>query len=149
MPTNGVAGDAVFMLGDSDTVVWMYLNAAPPGWKALATGADTVLAVSGGSEDYSGDGGTAGGDWTWNHNHKWFNFVGVNSNNQTYNSAGTAITLSNSVAGGSCNGLGAAYDIAVGVGQSTVSVSGWTNNNDDETWRPSASIGKLFQLDTA
>ena len=44
-PSNGVAGDAVIMLGNSSTIGWWYLNAAPPGWKVLATGADSVLGV--------------------------------------------------------------------------------------------------------
>lgn len=44
-PTNGVAADAKFMMGLSSTIIWMYLNTAPPGWKVLATGEDTVLGV--------------------------------------------------------------------------------------------------------
>ena len=45
-PTNGVAAHSVIMLGNSSTVVWMYLNAAPPGWKVQTTGQGTVMAIS-------------------------------------------------------------------------------------------------------
>jgi len=62
-PTNGMAA-AKFMLGNSSTIAWFYLNAAPPGWKALSTGADTVLAVSGGAQAYNANGGTAGGSFS-------------------------------------------------------------------------------------
>jgi hypothetical protein len=44
VPTNGMAA-AVLMLGNSSTIAWFYLNAAPPGWKVLTTGQDTVLGV--------------------------------------------------------------------------------------------------------
>jgi hypothetical protein len=44
IPTNGMA-NAVVMMGNSSTIAWFYLNAAPPGWKVTTTGADTVLAV--------------------------------------------------------------------------------------------------------
>ena len=60
-PTNGMAA-AKFMLGNSNTIAWFYLNTAPPGWKVLSTGADTVLSVSGGAGLYNANGGTAGGE---------------------------------------------------------------------------------------
>jgi hypothetical protein len=44
VPTNGMAA-ARFMLGNTSTIAWFYLNVAPPGWKVLTTGADTVLGV--------------------------------------------------------------------------------------------------------
>jgi len=78
-PTNGVGAHSVIMLGTSDTIVWMYLNAAPPGWKVLATGADTLLAVSGGTAAYNVNGGNGGTGDTWtqpNHSHLWYNYTG-------------------------------------------------------------------------
>lgn len=45
MPSNGVSANAKLMLGDSNTIIWMYLNTAPPGWKVLTTGQDSVLGV--------------------------------------------------------------------------------------------------------
>jgi hypothetical protein len=62
IPTNN-PGAASFMLGTADsTIVWMYLNAAPPGWKVTTTGADTVLGVKATAKSS----GTADGD-TANH----------------------------------------------------------------------------------
>ncbi len=60
-PTNGVAGNAIIMLGNSSTIVWMYVNTAPPGWKVTTTGKGTVLSVSDttGTSNGTTDGTTA------------------------------------------------------------------------------------------
>jgi hypothetical protein len=66
-PTNN-AGAAVFMVGDNgagNNTMWMYLNAAPTGWKVSATGGDTVLAISGGSGDYNVNGGNPDTAASW------------------------------------------------------------------------------------
>ena len=52
-PTNQIAAHSVIMLGNASTIAWFYLNTAPPGWKALTTGADMVLGISGGSDAYN------------------------------------------------------------------------------------------------
>lgn len=44
-PTNGVGADAKFMMGLNTTIIWMYLNVAPPGWKVTSIGEDTILGV--------------------------------------------------------------------------------------------------------
>jgi len=130
-PTNGMSA-AKFMLGNSNTIAWFYLNAAPPGWKVLSTGADTVLAVSGGAATYNANGGTAGGD---------FDIATANMPAHTH----TKCTLT-AAGGGSVNS-------AVYAGYSG-DTSGQTFNtgstgSGDGLYRPAASIGKLFQLDTA
>jgi len=132
-PTNGMAA-AKFMLGNSNTIAWFYLNAAPPGWKTLATGADTVLGVSGGAGDYNVNGGNPDSSATWNfaHTHQWLdssagdgNISDLSGNFRSWDSDGaTPVNVAN---------FGDAYTIL-----STL-----------DTWRPSASVGKLFQLDTA
>ena len=63
-PTNGMAA-AKIMLGNSSTIIWMYLNTAPPGWKALSTGADMVLAVAGGAAAYNVNGGNPDSVAAW------------------------------------------------------------------------------------
>ncbi len=137
-PTNGMAA-AKFMLGDSNTIAWFYLNTAPPGWKALTTGADTVLGVSGGSQAYNVNGGSQAGTWTQPdhtltvdeipaHNHSIDSYLSYGT---TYHEVGG---ISDKVDTGSVN---------------TDSTGGGSAHNHGTTYRPSASVGKLFQLDTA
>ena len=166
-PTNGVAAHSVIMLGTSDTIIWMYLNAAPPGWKVLSTGADTVLAVAGGSGDYNVNGGNPDSTASWeidgisatggSHNHKWYNHN--SGTHQSYDSSGDAYNLQNttSPAGNHiplCAGDDIGEDLALY--GTTEEVDCWTTNKththtvaSDGSYRPSASVGKLFQLDTA
>ena len=97
-PTNPtIAANSIIMLGNSDTVVWMYLNAAPPGWKALSTGADSVLGIAGGSGAYNVNGGNPDSSATWtisglsaaneqshthSHAHKWYDSESVTSHDE-------------------------------------------------------------------
>jgi hypothetical protein len=94
-PTNNLDSTATapkLMVGNSNTIAWFYLNTAPPGWKALSTGADCVLAVAGGTQEYNVNGGNPDSGQTWtisglssgnesshthSHNHKWYDNVGV------------------------------------------------------------------------
>jgi hypothetical protein len=161
VPTNSVTANAILMTGDANTIAWFYLNTAPTGWKVTATGADTVLAVSGGASDYSGDGGTAGGDWTTththtgpSHNHQWYNaLAAANAHDQSYNSGGTSTNLSN---GGTDKD---ASNFSLVIDQGGIGTTDWYTSsagtgasgatNPFAAYRPSASIGKLYQLDTA
>jgi len=164
-PTNGIAAHSVIMLGNSSTIVWMYLNTAPPGWKVLTTGKDTVLAVVADSGDYAVTGGSADTASTWTidgfahvhtmgtHVHQWYNFVSGATADQSYNSGGSAINIAIvTESGGALRAeTGSApgpdqdyYTTAVDPGDTA---SGGTGN--DGTYRPKASVGKLFQLDTA
>ncbi len=176
IPTNGMAA-AKFMLGNSNTIIWMYLNTAPPGWKALATGADTVLGVSGGAQAYNINGGTAGGTWTQpnhahtgpSHTHPAGTLAGP-SHTHPQNTGGvsnlstpggniTAASASNTVMQVYTDTAGSGLRMYTGVSAGgTGAVTGSTNSGGTgatggdatvATYRPSASVGKLFQLDTA
>ena len=140
MPTNGVAADAKFMLGTSTTIIWMYLNAAPPGWKVLTTGADTVLAVSGGAAAYSGNGGTQGGSHS---------ILEANIPAHTHT---IAHTHTNATGAGGAEGSYISRSPVntdnVNSGASSAANSGSTGSGDG-LFRAAGSIGKLFQLDTA
>jgi len=168
-PTNGVAGNSVIMLGNSSTVIWMYLNTAPPGWKALSTGADTVLGVSGGSAAYNVNGGNPDSSATWTisglsgpshthtmgtHNHQWFKDTGGTNARQSYASNGTATNLTGSATSGSNIALnettrlsGDWYTANVDPGDTNSGGTGAVTSAG--SWRAKASVGKLFQLDTA
>ncbi|MHC4639665.1 MAG: hypothetical protein ACYTBV_19530 [Planctomycetota bacterium] len=129
-PTNNLdSGSPKLMVGDSNTIVWMYLNTAPPGWKALATGADMVLAVAGGSDAYNVNGGNPDSEATW--------------------------TISGLTADSHTHSLSGAQDVTWGGGQNYRITSLTTGGPSVATvssnagWRPKASVGKLFQLDTA
>jgi len=171
-PTNGMAA-AKFMLGNSSTILWMYLNTAPPGWKVTATGADTVLAVSGGAGLYNVNGGTAGGE-TWanlkGHTHTGpshahaFSLAAPNHTHTlpTTTSAasydtGTPVAvvggkLESSSAGSSTREQASATTgnpTATAVsGSITADGTGASGAQSTADVRPTASIGKLFQLDT-
>jgi len=162
-PTNGIAAHSVIMLGNSSTIIWMYLNTAPPGWKVLTTGADTILAVAGGAALYNANGGTAAGE-SWanlkahthtgpSHNHKWYEYNGTAADTswQSDGAASQALGTTTKANAGMMTDLGFSgdenkvtadlYTILAGTGasgaQSTADV------------RPTASLGKLYQLDTA
>lgn len=145
-PTNGMAA-AKFMLGNSSTIAWFYLNTAPPGWKALSTGGDTVLAVSGGAGDYNVNGGNPDSAASWSidgltnanessHTHNvtlpeagWSGGA-ASAGGRTYNTGGTDRTAERTIA----SAAGSAHTHTI---------------SSDSSYRPSASVGKLFQLDTA
>lgn len=126
-PTNGVAANSVFMLGESTTIAWFYLNAAPPGWKALSTGADMVLGLSGGAAAYNVNGGNPDSVATWT-------ISGLSTAAHTH----TLIRDSN---------RSSASGPYIMNGANTGPQSNSTTTSDG-TWRPAASVGKLFQLDT-
>lgn len=191
-PTNGVAASSIIMLGTSSTIIWMYLNTAPPGWKALTTGADTVLGVSGGSGYYNVNGGNADSLASWtvsgltmahthtgpshthtgpSHTHTGPSHVHQWANNQySYDSGGNqsgSILLPNVELSGSTTyraiddgdyytsaagtgDTGAAGTGATGAGGNTATSAASTSSvTSSGVWRPKASVGKLFQLDTA
>lgn len=153
-PTNGMAA-AKFMLGNSSTIAWFYLNTAPPGWKVLSTGADTVLAVSGGTQAFNINGGTAGGTWTQpNHLH-----TGPEHTHGLGTMACPAHThsLTGSADVGAADNEYRITSLTTGDASAkaldgAMAADGTQNTSESATaatWRPSASVGKLFQLDTA
>jgi autotransporter-associated beta strand protein len=116
---------AKFMLGDASTIAWFYLNVAPPGWKVITTGGDTVLGISGGDNSYDVNGGNPDDSGTWI----------ISGLEHTH--TGTTQTES---------GL----DPNLSSGGDHSHTHNFTTNSagaSDGTWRPKASVGKLFQLD--
>jgi len=166
----------------------MYLNTAPPGWKVLATGADTVLGVAGGSQAYNVNGGNPGGTWTQpNHTH-----TGPSHTHTTGNLALTEAQMPSHIhlmaqywsqgsrgqaeANSPSHVLSSdgwsgdfAYHLCYGTAEPNILRSGYTGSGSvhnhgstgssgtgatgggatESTYRPSASVGKLFQFDTA
>ena len=150
-PTNAMAA-AKFMLGNSSTVLWMYLNAAPPGWKVVATGG-CLLATAGGTSDYNvAGGGAAVGSWTISgitvdaHTHTGpsHTHTGTTGNNQN-NSAGV-------IAGVDGDSANTTHQHAFTTDAGGTGNTGGASSSSiasDSSWRPQAYVGKLFQLDTA
>ena len=142
-PTNSIAANSVIMLGTSDTIVWMYLNAAPPGWKALSTGADRVLAVAGGSDSYNVAGGnTAGTSWASLKAH----VHGMNSHTHSFSDTSSTASAEFDGVGPGSTLTGAHSHTVSGT---TGAASGNTAAQSTSDVRPAATVGKLFQLDTA
>ena len=170
LPTNGMS-DAVFMLGNSSTIAWFYLNVAPPGWKVLATGADTVLAIAGGSGDYNVNGGNPDSAATWtidgfslntenSHEHSG----AAHTHAQNAGSPTSSWTLADYVGaasasnadmrtmstGGATTQTPLKSGVVSGGSGSTSGNTGHTHTvSQDASYRPAGSVGKLFQLDTA
>lgn len=155
-PTNPAAGLAAakFMLGTSSTIIWMYLNTAPPGWKALSTGADMVLGVAGGSAAYNVNGGNPDSSATWV-------IAGCTVDAHTHTGPSHTHTATTGAADFTSGGTKPGVDgtpVNIEHTHALTTAAGGTGNTgaasassitSDGTWRPKASIGKLFQLDTA
>lgn len=154
-PTNGMAA-AKFMLGNSNTIAWFYLNTAPPGWKALSTGADSVLAVSGGTGDYNVNGGNPDASATWTQaNHTLtVNEMPTHDHGGATGNGASSGTWWNSDGGAVLNmtdGDGSGDQVASQANHThpISTQGGGLPHNHGSSWRPKASVGKLFQLDTA
>ena len=149
-PTNQIAAHSVIMLGNSSTIVWMYLNAAPPGWKVTATGKDTVLAVYADSGDYAVEGGNPDDTATWtisglSHNHQWYKYDDdQGDDDQLYDSAGDLALVGNHA-----KTSGRHIDTNINPGKAPLDAYTKLDDTQDGGWRPKASVGKLYQLDTA
>ena len=157
----------------------MYLNTAPPGWKALSTGADMVLGIAGGAAAFNVNGGNPDSVATWvisgltadahthtgaAHTHTGPSHVhsspvhshtgttntetvsGVNvaSDGGTDSHTHTFTTDDSSAADTGAEGTGATGSTTPGA-SAAASATGVTASG---AWRPKASVGKLFQLDT-
>ena len=152
-PSAGIA-DSVIMIGNANTIVWFYLNTAPPGWKVLTTGADTVLAVAGGTGDYNVNGGNPDSAASWA-------IDGLTNGNQsashthTLAASGTVHTSTTAnqivISGGKLYTYTTDGTSLDGAGTTTGNQSASHSHTitEDGKWRPAASIGRLFQLNTA
>lgn len=154
-PTNAMAA-AKFMLGNSNTIAWFYLNTAPPGWKVYSYGGDTVLAISGGTAGYNVVGGAASSGQTWAPS-------GLTADSHYHTGPSHTHTGTTSLAAdwavpspgrAGSDGDSAAVDhdhtftTAAGGNDNTGTASA-TGVTSTGAWRVPASVGKLFQLDTA
>jgi hypothetical protein len=156
-PTNPAAGlgHAKIMTGTSDTVIWMYLNTAPPGWKALATGADMVLAISGGAAAYNVNGGNPDSAAVWGitgiagaaHTHTGPNHTHTGTTTDGYTFTAPSITAGS---GSNSQIMNHTHDFTTNLsGNGNTGAASATTVTSDGSWRPKASVGKLFQMDTA
>jgi hypothetical protein len=155
-PTNPAAGLAAakIMLGTSSTIIWMYLNTAPPGWKALTTGADMVLGIAGGSAAYNVNGGNPDSAATWTitglaadaHTH-----AGPSHTHTATTDTGTYTSEDpRPGAEGSPTNVVHTHNLTTAAGGTGASgAASATGVTHTPGWRPKASVGKLFQLDTA
>jgi hypothetical protein len=137
-PTNNMSA-CKFMTGDSNTILWMYLNTAPPGWKVSTTGADRVLGIAGGSLSYNVDGGNLAGSWTLPNHTLIINEIPSHTHGIRLRGDHGSIDYKGNhrlpVEGYSYN----AYVMQP--------VGGGAAHNHGSTFRPAAAVGKLFQLD--
>jgi hypothetical protein len=153
LPTGSLAS-AKFMMGLSTTIIWMYLNTAPPGWKAISTGADMVLGIAGGSAAYNVNGGNPDSIGSWyitgltadDHYHTGggHTHTGTTGNDQNW-AAGSIAGVSGAAATTTHDH---AFTTGTGGAVSTTGASSFVVSSDS-VYRPRASVGKLFQLDTA
>jgi len=153
-----------FLTGDSNTILWMYLNTAPPGWKALTTGADKLVGIVGGAGAYNVNGGNVAGTsfddieahthTGPSHTHKWFESNAAATSDQTWNSDGST---PHDIDGANVK-TGAAQGVeTAGTGNAVIDEDGYvanagTGNTGASSLteaRPTAALGKLFQFDTA
>jgi hypothetical protein len=149
-PQNGVAANAVLMTGNSDTIAWYYVNTAPPGWKVLATGADSVLGIAGGAGAFDVNGGSPDSNATWV-------LAGLTVDEHFHDipigHTGAYLVKTGAPSGGSKtvtlrNGNpDAAISSSANMYRSyAATANGVTSDGSD---RPKASVGRLFQLNTA
>lgn len=153
-----------YMPGDANTILWMYLNTAPTGWTVLATGADTVLGVAGGSAAYNVNGGNPDSVATWTisgiaadaHTHTGPNHAHA-AGSLTVNTYhrhdgnpdedGGRFTLSGNrwtdYQGNAATAVAGSTDNSGTGATSAASATGVTHTPG---WRPKASVGKLFQF---
>lgn len=162
---NAISGVTRLMLGDGDTIAWFYVNVAPPGWLAYGDVTDAVLAVAGGEDDYNVDGGNAVGAWEIsgltnaeadNHTHTLSSHTHTLATDSTAPGAdmyGRKIVtdgtyLSEYTFDGNA-ATGIPKIVTGGPSEASSGASGSHGHaiSHDAGWRPSAAVGKLYQLD--
>jgi len=128
--------------------VYLYENTAPTGWNIVAV-TDKVLAVKGGSAAYSVDGGNTAGDFSHvhtgpSHNHRWYYRLGQTVTDQSYNSEGSLITITQFL---KTSGYGVWFNNSnscLGADYYT-SNDGTGNTGGSSTYRPAAAVGIIVQ----
>ena len=150
-----IGASSVFLLGETNTILWFYLNTAPQGWKILpSTPSDVTLAVKGGSDAWDVGGGQTAGTWTQNnHIHRWCSHINdAATHDQTFNASGALIDLPAGYTGNYEKNNNIKYiDIRMGVTTADNFYSLDTSYTDGQatvtTWRPAAAVGILCQVD--
>lgn len=139
------------MHGDVNQKLWVYRNSAMSGWVVDSSVSDRVLAFKGGTTYTTG--GAGAGSWTVsgltvdNHNHQWYDYVNLSSAARSYNSDGSARSLSNSEMSAaqfmtSAVGITAKFGAANDLWTAKVAPS----VSSTAAWRPLASVGTLQYL---
>ena len=150
--------DIVYNFFETGRRLWLYEDAEPTGWELVASVADRVLAVKGGSNAFNVVGGNQAGTWTQpshthtgvSHVHKWYDHKGGYLHDYTYNASGVAgpITLSNTNAyrhidisiSSSSSTLNDSYTSAAGTGATG-------SSGTASTWRPYGAVGIIVEKD--
>ena len=138
------------MHGDASQKLWVYRNAAMDGWAIDAAVSDMVLALKGGAT-YTTGAATAG-SWTVSgltaasHNHQWYDDMGVDAHDRSFDSAGDFINIATQDTKTLTTTRGLACT------NQTWDVDGWTskvtpNIASNAAWRPAAAVGTLQYLD--
>lgn len=152
------SGSAVFPSG---TKLWFDQNTAPPGWTYDNTRTDRVLAVKGGANAYSVDGGSVAGTWTQPshtlvtteipaHTH----VIGNDTHNHSfggstprYGSSGSDGSYGSILYGGS-DTVAASVSINNDTHNHTCANAGsGGSHNHGTTWRPGAAVGIICAKD--
>jgi len=137
--------------------LWLYEDAAPTGWTYMASIADRVIGVKGGSNAFNVVGGNQAGTWTQpnhthagpSHNHQWYNWrAGLSF--QSYASNGSAKNpgYGNMGAAESCIQTAGAGSYGIDEDNYTNNASGTTGGGATaSTWRPYGAVGIIVEKD--
>lgn len=162
------ANDAwiAILTGTTSQKFWIYRNDTDDGWAIDAGVTDRVLSLKGGSGLYNVSGGGVAGE-TWanlkahihtgpshshSHNHQWYDADDENDDDQTYNSGGSLVELTEGTVKAN-----SAYDYierAFGIGPKPIgdsytnndATAGGTGNTGAQSTadvRPAAAVGTL------
>jgi len=148
-PTNNIDAHAKIMIGDANTVLWMYVTAANgcQGWKVQSSGGGNLLAIGYAAAQYdsTNDGSASSGGWARGDCTLTAAQSGVPAHTHTIpgrtttQDAAAAYVQSVNNAGTSTNITSAANAAA----------NAASAHNHANTWRPTANVGRLYKLDEA
>ena len=144
---------------ESGRRMWLYEDAAPTGWTHMASVADRVIAVKGGSNAFNVVGGNQAGTWTQpnhthsgpSHNHKWYDNQGYHNNDYSFDTNGNSISLPIASAYSGYRHMKIRIDdenYRIGSDLYTNNASGTTGNGATaSTWRPYGAVGIIVEKD--
>ena len=144
---------------ESGRRMWLYEDAAPTGWTHMASIADRVIAIKGGSNAFNVVGGNQAGTWTQpnhthsgpSHNHKWYDNQGYHNNDYSFDTNGNSISLPIASAYSGYRHMKIRIDdenYRIGSDLYTNNASGTTGNGATaNTWRPYGAVGIIVEKD--